>query len=142
MEPILIAKLRAYIAYSHPDLLLQLLEENKLATYLEEKVKEVMPVAERWLNEAKPLYIVEELCLDAMTAELKPSRYLYIRDILMEEFEQDYERLRKNGMLPYEISNMIEACKDIFEEFDFNTENEDNRFLKYAVIGQVHDYLA
>lgn len=122
--------------------MISLQESSSVTGYLEEKVKAVLPLAEQLREEGKPLYIIEELCLDAMTEDLKPSRYLYICSILEEEFPQDHLRMKETGTLTYEVVNMIEACKDIFTGFDFNSENEENRHLRYAVIGQVHDYLA
>jgi hypothetical protein len=49
--------------------------------------------------------------------------------------------MKENGTLTYEVINIMEACKGIFSSFDFNNENETNRHLRYAIIGQVHDYL-
>ena len=141
MQSRLMEKLWTYIVGNNPELMLSLQEKQSVTQYLETKVGAVMPSAEKLLSEGKPAYIVEELCLDELTAELKPSRYQYIRSVLEEEFPQDYERLKESGTLTYEIVNLIETCKDIFSDFDFNVENEDNRHLRYAIIGQVHDYL-
>lgn len=62
-----------------------------------------------------------------MTEELRPSRYLYIRSVIEEEFNLDYERLKENGVLTYEVINLIEACKGIFNDFDFSRKNEEDR---------------
>jgi hypothetical protein len=105
-------------------------------------VNAVLPMVEQLLGEGRPPYIIEELCLNAMTEELQPSRYQYIRSVIEEEFNGDYERMKENGTLTYEVVNLIETCKGIFSDFDFNSENETNRHLRYAIIGQVHDYLA
>ena len=77
-----------------------------------------------------------------MTEELKPSCYQYMRSVIEEEFNADYERMKENGTLTYEVLNLIEVCKGIFSDFNFNSENEASRHLRYAIIGQVHDYLA
>jgi len=135
-------KLWAYIVHNHPDLILNLQEDYSVTRYLEDKVAAVMPMAAQFLSEEKPQYIIEELCLQAMTEDLKPSRYQYIRSVIEEEFNNDYLRLKENGTLTYEVVNLIEACKSIFSDFDFNSENEANRHLRYAIIGQVHDYLS
>ncbi|HET7115482.1 MAG TPA: DUF1896 family protein [Hanamia sp.] len=141
MQEILKEKLWAYIIINNPDLMIILEEDHSVTQHLDTKVNAVMPLAEQLLNEGKPLYIIEELCINAMTEDLKPSRYQYIRSVLEEEFPQDYERLKENGTLSYEVINLVEACKGIFSDFDFKEENEDNRFLRYAVIGQIHDHL-
>lgn len=141
MQSVLMEKLWAYIVRDHPDLMVRLQEQLSVTAYLETKIMGVMPMADRLLSEGKPVYIIEDLCMDALTADLKPSRYQYIRSVLEEEFPQEYERLKESGTLTYEVMNLIEVCKDIFSDFDFNSENEANRHLRYAIIGQVHDYL-
>lgn len=141
MQSMLTEKLWAYIVHNNPDLMLSLQEDYSVTRYLEEKVATVMPMATQFLSEEKPQYIIEELCLQAMTEDLKPSRYQYIRSVIEEEFNTDYLRMKENGTLTYEVVNLIEACKSIFSDFDFNSENEENRHLRYAIIGQVHDYL-
>ncbi|MBN9484589.1 MAG: hypothetical protein J0H46_14640 [Bacteroidetes bacterium] len=142
MQSVLTEKLWAYIVHNNPDLMISLQEDYSVTRYLEEKVNAVMPMVEQLLIEGKPPYIIEEVCLNAMTVELQPSRYQYIRSVIEEEFNGDYERMKENGTLTYEVVNLIETCKGIFSDFDFNSENETNRHLRYAIIGQVHDYLA
>lgn len=142
MQSMLTGKLWTYIVHNNPDLMFSLQENYSVTRYLEEKVNAVMPMATQLLGERRPQYVIEELCLNAMTEELKPSRYQYIRLVIEEEFNADYERMKENGTLTYEVVNLIEACKSIFNDFEFNSENEANRHLRYAIIGQVHDYLA
>jgi hypothetical protein len=141
MQSMLKEKLWAYIVHNNPELMVSLQEYFSVTKYLEEKVNGIMPMAERLLSENRPLYAIAEICLDSMTEELKPSRYLYIRSVIEEEFNQDYERLKENGVLTYEVINLIEVCKGIFNDFGFSRENEENRHLKYAIIGEVQQYL-
>lgn len=142
METVLKEKLWAYIVHNNPDLMISLQESHSLSQYLDEKVSSVMPMVEQFFRDGKPKYVIEELCLNSMTEELKPSRYQYIRTLIEEEFPREYKRMKENGTLTYEVVNLIEVCKDIFSDFDFSSENEANRHLRYAVIGRVHDYLA
>jgi len=121
--------------------MIRLQETHGVTRYLEEKVNAVMPIASELLAESKPQYVIEELCMDTLTKELRPSRFLYIRSVLEEEFVTDYERLRQSGTLTYEIINIMDACKAIFDELQFSSENDDERYIRYAIIGQVHDYL-
>jgi hypothetical protein len=142
MQTRLKEKLWSYIVQHNPELMLRLQEQQGVTQYLETKVASVMQMADQLLEEGRPQYIIEELCLDTLTADLKPSRYQYLLALLEEEFPQDYERLKETGTLTYEIVNLIEACQGIFNDFDFNIENEDNRHLRYAIIGEVHNYLS
>lgn len=141
MQTVLKEKLWAFIVHNNPELMLSLQADFSVTGYLEEKVASVVPLVERLLTEGKPQYIIEELCLNDMTAELRPSKFLYIRSILEEEFPNDHEQMREAGILTFEVINMIEHCKEIFDSFNFSTENEEDRHLKYAIIGQLHDYL-
>jgi len=97
-------------------------------------------MVERMLAEGKPTYIIEELCMEQMTLELRPSRFNYIRSIIEEEFKEDFARLEDIGILTYEVINLIGDCSELFESFNFSIENEEDRFLRYAVIAKVHDY--
>lgn len=141
MQSMLMEKLWAYIVNNNPDLMLSLQQSYSVTRYLEEKVNAVMPMAAQLLDEARPQYVIEELCFNAMTEELKPC-YQYIRSVIEEEFNADYKRMKESGTLTYEVLNLIEVCKGIFSDFNFNSENEADRHLRYAIIGQVHDYLA
>ena len=142
MQSMLMAKLWAYIVHNNPDLMLSLQEDYSVTRYLEEKVNAVLPMASQLLSEGKPNYLVEEICLNALTDDLKPSRYQYIRSVLEEDFPREFQEMKENGTLTYEVVNLIEACKGIFNDFDFNSENEENRHLRYAIIARMHDYLA
>lgn len=141
MQRMLKEKLWTYIVHNNPELMVSLQEDFSVTKYLEEKVNGVMPLAENLLSQNRPSYTIEEICLDAMTEDLKPSRFLYIRSVIEEEFNMDYERWRESGVLTYEVINLIEACKDIFNDFGFSLENEEDRHLKYAIIGQINEYL-
>lgn len=140
MKTILIEKLSAFILINNPDLIVQLQTDYSVTQYLDDKVALVIPLIEKLINEEKPSYIIEELCLREMTADLVPSRFSYIKEIISEEFSEDFERLSAAGVVTYETINLIEYCKDHFESFGFTKENEDNRFLRYAVIAAIHDY--
>lgn len=141
MQTILIEKLRSYLVENTPDVLLALQQDLSVTRYLEDKVYAVSPLIEQLTAEGKPQYIIEELCLKELTKELRPSKFLYIRGILESEFPQTYERFREMGVLTYETINLIEACKPVFEHYSFSEENEDDRTLRYTIIGTIADYL-
>lgn len=135
-------KLWAYIVHNNPDLMYRLQEDYSVMRYLEEKVKGVMPMADRLLSERRPLYAIEELCVREMTEELRPSRFLYIREVLEDEFPNDCQRLREDGLLTYEAINIMEGCNEIFGAFDFSVENKDSSRLRHAIIAHIHGFLA
>ncbi len=134
-------KLWAYIVHNNPDLMLSLQEDYSVTRYLDEKLNGILPMVDSLLAEGKPQYVIEELALNELIADLKPSKFLYIRSVLEEEFPDDFKRLSEDGVLTYEVVNLIAACKETFDTFNFSTETEDDRHLRYAIIAQVHDYL-
>ncbi|MGY4539962.1 hypothetical protein ACVW0P_004403 [Mucilaginibacter sp. UYNi724] len=62
--------------------------------------------------------------------------YDYVRLILEEEFLAAYLRFINLGILHYELTNIIEVCAPLLKGLD-----EDDRFLKYEVIGTIANYL-
>lgn len=141
MKTVLQEKLLAYIANNNPDLLTKLQQSQSVSAYLQERVDGIESLLDELISQSRPNYAIEEECLNALTASLRPSRYNYIRLVFEEEFPSDYERLDQAGVLAYELLNMLEVCQGIFDELEFNEENEDDRGIRYAVIGQIHDYL-
>ena len=141
MENILREKLWAYIVHNHPDLLFRLQENQSVTSYLEEKVSNITPLIVQLVEEGNPPYQIEEQCLNVLTIDLRPSKYIYIRSVLEEDFQTDFARLHQTGTLTYEVINMLEIFKEIFDALHFSEENEDKHHIRYAIIGQIHSYL-
>lgn len=141
MQAILIEKLRSYIINNNPELLIDLQLNFPVTQYLEQKVAAIQPFLAVLLSENKPAYIVEELCLNELTEDLRPSKFNYIRSLLEEEFEPDFLLMKESGTLTYEIINLINACKPAFETLGFTEEKEDDRPLYYAIAGTIQQYL-
>ena len=135
----LMEKLRLYMQENNPDVLLQLEEQGEVTKYLNNK----MSTVEELLNnpESQPEYIIEELCMEILTVELRPSKFNFICNILEEEFEPCFIKLRNSGLIWFEAVNLITHCKPVFEEFGFTIENEDDRYLRYNIIGAISEYL-
>lgn len=62
----------------------------------------------------------------------------YLKEILEEEFTTDYWRLHELSILDTEIENMRLRCRPVFEEIGFD---EEDRMLRYAVMGTIAEYL-
>lgn len=118
-----------YIRENNPNILFQLEEENRLHEWVSEKVSSVSHISD------------ETVCLQTMTADLRPSKFNYIKDILEDEFPKDFQRLHDTGVLTFEIINMIDSCKDVFVQIPLTDKNEDDSMLRYAVTGVLSDYL-
>lgn len=141
MQRILIEKLHSYIIHNNPDMILSLQADCSLTQYLEQKVKSILPLLEGLLADGKSQYVIEEICLDELTKDLRPSKFNYIRSLLEEEFEQSFYGMKESGTLTYEIVNLIISCKPVFELYGFTKENEDSRDLHYAISGTIKEYL-
>jgi len=141
MYTILIHKLHSYLIHHNPELILNLEESFSLRSYLEEKVASIADYQLQLVADGKPAYIIEELCMNAMTKELRPSKFLYLRNILEEEFPEHYLLLKENGTLTYEVVNLITASNEVFDSIGFTEETEGNRILRYATIGVMKEYM-
>ncbi len=141
MQEVLIEKLHQYITNNNPDLLIALQHEESISNYLKEKVAAIDPLLTELLAANTPAYLIEEQCINELTRGLRPSRFNYLTSILEEEFETDYYRLKENGILNYEVINLIEVCKPVFETFGFSEENESDMHLHYAITGAIQKYL-
>ena len=140
MQEILISKLHEYIRENNPDLLLQLEEDRKVTEYLTDKINTVSVLIKQ-IDIGEPAYIIEDACMDVLTQDLRPSKFNYISNLLQEEFESTYKQLQDSGTLKFEVINLINQCQSVFDDLNFSEENEDNRFLRYAITGVVIEYL-
>lgn len=141
MQEILIRKLHDYIRENNPDLLLTLQQANKVTEYLQDNVSTVDELINQLLAGNKPVFLIEELCMKELTKPLRPSRFNYLKVLLEQEFQKEYERFYQSGILTTELINMISVCDPVFDELGFSEEKEDDHHLRYAVIGAVHEYL-
>lgn len=139
MKKILINKLYEYIRENNPDLLFQLEEGRKVTEYLTDKISTVSALIKQ-TDSGKPAYIIEEACMDVLTQDLRPSKFNYISNVLEEEFEDTYQQLQESRTFKIEVINVISFCQSVFEDLNFSEENEDNQFLRYAIIGTIEEY--
>ena len=140
MQGTLIKNLYQYIKENNPDVLLELEEGGNTTKYLSDKVSSIDALLKQLSEEGKPPFVIEEICMGILTEDLKPSRYNYILHILESEFGDQYNQFIELGLLPFEISNMIKHCNPVFDDLNFSEENEDNRFLRYAITGVIKEY--
>jgi hypothetical protein len=141
MEQTLINKLHGYLVQNHLDLLISLEEDHRLSPYLHSKIASVRDLWQGLQAESRPAYVIEALCLEELTRDLRPSRFNYMKELLENEFKTEYRRMKKAGLLTYEIINLIGACEPVFEAFGFSEENKDDKRLKYEIRGMTAEYL-
>ena len=141
MQENLINKLHEYITQNNPDVLLALQEKNSVTSYLVNKIRTIKDLIAQLQEAKKPEYIIEEVCMEELTKDLRPSKYNYIVNILEEDFAKPYNNLQQSGRLVYEVVNIIGYCDPVFESLKFSEEYEDNRQLRYAITGVISEYL-
>jgi hypothetical protein len=149
MQEILAKKLHAYIIENNPELLLSLQQENRLTDYLKQNLASVDTLLNQLIRENKPLYLIEEMCLEEMTQALRPSKYQYIRQVIEEvchettvgEPGRKYRCFTQYKILNYEIINLIAVCQPLFDAFQFSTNNEDDPHLKYTIRKTVEEFV-
>ncbi|MFC4872127.1 DUF1896 family protein [Negadavirga shengliensis] len=141
MKHILKEKLHNYLLSEHPDLLNDLQEDQGITAFIEQKVEGVTSLMEELGGQKIPEYIIVEKCMDALAGEFPPSRYNYILNVLEEEFSNDFLRFQANGILRWEVLNMLRECAQVFDAFDIDRPFEESRELYYAVTGTLHEYL-
>ena len=142
MEKILKEKLWDYIIHNNPDLMFILQEKYGVADYLNEKVNGVLALVDELLSDSIPEEIIEEICLNVLTEDLKPSRFIYLRSLLSDEFKEVCNQFSEAGSLTSEVINLLGTCKQIFEIIGFTKDRENDRGLRTALINHITDYLS
>ena len=128
--------LLGYIKENNPALLNQLEQDDALHQWVFEKIQEVELV----LDQAKPSNFSESAFMEVFKADLHPSRFRYVRDLLETEFTDVYERMLESGTLQYELVNMVSACHYLFADMPL-VEDMDNPALDHAVAAVINEYL-
>ena len=141
MQIILKERLQAYIIEHNPELVNGLKADLSMNSYLEGRVKSVMPYVLELISEDKPGHVIEELALEQMTASLRPSKFDYLKALVAEEFTEDFQLFKRRGVLTFETLNLVDHCQDIFETFSFSEANEQYNLLRHALIARIRQYL-
>lgn len=141
MRHILKKKLHDYLGANYPEVLVPLQREAGVTQYLEERIATLEELPDQLLAEGKPLYIVEEICMDALTRDLGPSKFNYLCAVLQAEFEEAYYEWVETGTLPYEGLNLLMACAPVFAAFGFAADTQENERLQEAIIARIRRYL-
>lgn len=142
METRLKERLWDYIVWHSPELMFELQENYQVSRYLDEKIASVLPEADYLLSQGMDMEKVGEICMEQLTEELRPSKFQYVKHILEEEFPIAYDALQQSYLLNYEVLNILECCKEIFEKFGFNENSGTQRTLRYAIMGEIDHYLS
>ncbi len=141
MQTILKTKLHGYLCESNPELVVHLEETFSLNNYLEEKIASIGTFIQGLIESGKPSYVIKELCMNRLTEDLKPSKFMYLKTLLEEEFVGDYLMMQENGTLTFEAVNIIQETGQLFQDFPIKSDEDDNPMLRYALTAFINDYL-
>lgn len=140
MKELLREKMHQYIVANNPELLLRP-ESFSVPAFVNDKLQVVAEQLVKWEMEKLDQAEIIRLALLEMTASIRPSRFLLLKDILREEYPLDYERLLEQGMLTSFLADMIGKCAQVFESFQFSEETQYSRYLHHALIVELHQEL-
>lgn len=129
-----------YLKSHHPDLVLEWNLSEALHETIEQQLDQVKPLLEKLSMDELQTDDILEQCLNELITELPASRFDYISELLSSEFEEQHEKLLTSGLLPYECMNLLQHCKPVFDKLNFSLTNEDDSFIRYAVIAAISDY--
>lgn len=135
MQELLQIKLQNYLAVHYPDMLLSLAEEGTAEAFIRGQVESISGEMDVMLAGGAPAYEVEVYCMDVLIGSLPPSKFDFICDILEGEFIESYKSFEQTNILLFEVVNIIAAC-ELPDGFD-----EEDRLLRYSVIGAIDSYL-
>ncbi len=141
MEERLEQLLYTHLVQYHPDLLMTLQGETNVSAYIRTKTAAVKNVWTPLRAEQVPDPFIEDECMRLLTADLWPSRYQYLSEVLEDDFTEASERWRETGLRTYEIVNLIAFCEPVFENMAFSEATQHDRMLRYAIIGSIQEYL-
>lgn len=134
-------QLQRYLAENFPEMVHQLNADVPFSSYLEDKAILIEPLMDELLAQGNDQQQIINSCIQEIVKDFPPSKYHYLLEVLEVEFPQEYDSFDSVGVLKYSILNMVQRCEAAFDAFDFGPETMDDRFLRYAVIAEIHDYL-
>jgi len=140
MEDMLTQRLWNYIVDNNPDLMFNLQENYSVSKYLKEKVTAISPLVNDLITRGIPETEVEEMGMAELDRDLKPSKYLYVRKVLEQEFPDRALALRESGMMTYEVINVMEFSQEIFQTLGFGNDQIGEQRLYNAVAAKIRKY--
>jgi hypothetical protein len=133
-------QLQLYIAENYPEKVHQLNPDVPFSTYMEDRVNLIEPLMDELISQGKNHEEILDICMDEIISVMPPSKYNYLLEVMEEEFPAEYDTFKSLGVLQYTVINIMQQCEDAFEAFDFSHDTIDDRFMRYMVIAEIHDY--
>ncbi|MFX1707237.1 hypothetical protein PV783_24930 [Chitinophaga sp. CC14] len=135
------ASLLGFLQENYPEIILLFSERGTLTQYLDDRMNFVEPLIDELIQQGDQLQEIIDLSIAELTSSFGPSKFNYLKQVMAEEFPQEYQQFEQVGVLRSELTNMIVACSNAFDAFEFSEENLDDHFMRHMVIAEMQDYL-
>ncbi|WP_449436742.1 DUF1896 family protein [Pedobacter steynii] len=133
-------QLENYLVQHNPELIISL-QHKALDQYMEEKLARHLPQSNAFIVNGKACDLISRVVMKVLTADLRPSKYDYLHNLLTEEFTEDYLRLRENGTLTQEFVQLIALCTPIFSSLHFSEAKLNDKLIRHAICWQIDQHL-
>ncbi|MET7000706.1 hypothetical protein [Chitinophaga defluvii] len=133
--------LLGFLQENYPEIILLFAQRGTLSQYLDDRLDLVEPLVDELLEQGDSEQHITQLCIEQLTSSFGPSKYNYLKGVLDDEFPQEYQQFEQVGVLRSELTNMIVACNNAFDAFEFSETTLDDHFMRHMVIAEIHDYL-
>lgn len=141
MEAKLKQMLHQYIVAHNPELMLKSSQTFSLQNYIEDKVMQIMPRVDQWMQGERSIHEIEAFAMSEMTMDLRPSKFMYLKKVFEEEFPESFQEFSEKGVLTHELVSILETCDEVFQAHEFSDHNTNSNLLRHAVIIKLHNYL-
>lgn len=142
MQTTLLNKLHQHLQENYPDLLLDLQATGAVTGYLHSLMESLGNMPEELLAAGYPPYEVEEICIEELLVKgVGPSKYNFFSSLLQDEFADAFNKWSEVGILVFEIVNLIELCKDVFEGYNFTEQSADDLVFVGKIKEKIGAYL-
>ncbi|RPD43139.1 hypothetical protein [Chitinophaga barathri] len=142
MQELLTQRLHTYLVDHSPEIVSSLQQTGGYTDYLHGKVDSVDHLLASLLAREMPAYEIEEQCMAQMISELGPSRFRYVLDILEEDFSDYLTQFTHSGVRIHAVMSLLTVCGEEFDRFGFSFETQDNRLLRYSIVGAISEYIS
>lgn len=133
--------LLGFLQENYPEIVLLFSERGTLSQYLDDRVNLIEPLIDELIQQGDHQQQIIDLSIAELTASFGPSKFNYLKQVMSEEFPQEYEQFEQVGVLRSELTNMIVVCGNAFDAFEFSEQTLDDHFMRHMVIAEMHDYL-
>ena len=130
-----------FIRMNNPELAVELEDVSTRNAYLDAKVTLLKDYFDDLLARNIADEVIEELAVKPLTADLVPSRYNYILNVLRRQFPSLFKKLQHSGHTKLTALELLKACEPDFQKYVFESEIPRCDRLYYATVLRIMQHL-